>query len=135
MAPVRVLFLVNSLVAHGTERNVASLCEHIDKSRYHPEVWTLIDGFAMEKVVRDAGISLQCLQRRRSFDPIFALRAARKISRQPVDLIHAFLPAIAFNAALAKAVWNAPAPLIYSEGTSTQIRGWMSNLHQFVLHR
>ena len=89
----------------------------------------------MENEVRDAGVRLTCLHRRWSFDPFFALRAARKISREPVDLIHAFLPAIAFNAALAKAVWGTPTPLIYSEGTSAQIRGWMAKLHRFVLRR
>jgi hypothetical protein len=44
--PAKLLFLVNTLRVGGTERNVAAVCERIDRSRFVPEVWVFRGGGA-----------------------------------------------------------------------------------------
>jgi glycosyltransferase involved in cell wall biosynthesis len=111
----RVLLLVNQLGGGGAERDVAMLCQYADQSRFQLEVWTLLGGGDLEPIVHQAGIPVHCLNRKHAYSPVFALRAAREIARARFDLIHVFLPAIALNAALAKVLWRAKSPLIYSE--------------------
>jgi glycosyltransferase involved in cell wall biosynthesis len=110
--------LVNRMGGGGTERNVAMFCRFADRARFEPEVWTLLAGGDLEPAVGQAGVPIRCLNRRRAWDPAFALWASRQIAHAEVDLIHVFLPAIAFNVALAKAIWRVPTPVIYSEPSS-----------------
>lgn len=127
----RVLLLVNKLGGGGAERDVSVMCRHADSSSFAFEVWTLLGGGDLEPIVRDAGVTIHCLDRRRAYDPVFALRAAREIARADFDLIHTMLPAVAFYGALAKVLWRSPSPLIYSElsafpkkGLKTTLRTW-----------
>ena len=77
MSPARLLLMVNSLQRAGSERNVVAICHHIDRSRFQPEVWTLAEGGEYEQTVRDAGVPIHCLHRKRAYGPMFAARAAR----------------------------------------------------------
>jgi hypothetical protein len=103
--PKRVLFLSNTLNAGGSERNVAFFCEKIDRQRYLPQVWTFHGGGEFEAQVKASGITVRNLNRTSAVSPWFALKAAHAIAHADVDLIHAFHPAIAFYAALAKSLW------------------------------
>lgn len=116
--PRRVLFLSNTLGTGGSERNVAFFCKQIDRTRYLPEVWVLHGGGAFESEIIASGIQVRNLSRSRAYSPLFALRAAHAIAHAPVDLVHAFHPAIAFYAGLAKSLWGLPGPLVFSMGTT-----------------
>lgn len=129
----RVLLLINKLGGGGAERDVAILCKHADPSRFAFEVWTLLSGHDLEPIVRQSGVKMHCLRRPWAYDPLFALRAAREIARADFDLIHVFLPAIAFYAALAKVIWHARAPLIYSELSARPRRGLKSAIRRWSL--
>ncbi|MDX1964657.1 MAG: glycosyltransferase [Pirellulales bacterium] len=117
-APRRVLYLINTLGTGGTERNVRMFCQHIDQSRYLPEVWVLKGGGEFEHEIRDAGIAVRDLNRNWARSPWFALKTAWQISRQNVDLVHAFLPTIATYAALGRLMFGLRVPLIMSLGTT-----------------
>ncbi len=132
MTPPRLLLLVNSLIRAGSERNVMAICKHIDRARFAPEVWTLKEGGEFESAVRDVGVPIRCLHRRRAYGPLFAARAARAIAHSGADLMHAFSPAIMFYAAIARAWFGARQPLVFTEATSVGRPG-MRLMHRYRL--
>jgi glycosyltransferase involved in cell wall biosynthesis len=127
MAPVKILFLVNTLRVGGFERDVTMLCEHIDMKRFRPEVWVLCGGGQFEDRVLTAGIRVRDFGRRSSRNPVFACRFAYAISRSRAKLIHAFLPTIATYAALARTCFGVRSPMVLSIGQSQTIafERWM----------
>ncbi|HEY4308548.1 MAG TPA: glycosyltransferase [Pirellulales bacterium] len=135
MPPKRILFLINTLRTGGWERDVAMICRHIDQTRFLPEVWTLLPGGENEPIVREAGIVVRCLERRRAADPFFSLRVARELARSNFDLWHAFLPSILYYAAFARTLHRSSAPLLYSEGTIGLSSRWRGPLFRWAIHR
>ncbi len=127
MPPAKVLFLVNTLRVGGFERDVATLCEHIDRNRFLPEVWILHGGGQFEERVLQAGIRVRNLERGWSRNPLFAWKTARRISQTDADLVHAFLPSIATYGAIARSLFGVRPPMILSLGQSYTQRGqrWM----------
>jgi glycosyltransferase involved in cell wall biosynthesis len=118
MSPARILFLVNTLQMGGFERDVGTLCEHIDRKRFWPEVWVLHAGGQFEDRVMRTGIRVRSLGRGWSKNPLFAWKAAREISRSQADLIHAFLPTIGTYAAWARMWFGVRQPMVLSIGQS-----------------
>jgi len=114
----KVLFLVNTLRTGGTERNVASICQHIDRNRFEPEVWVLHPGGEWEPKVRAAGVRIRNLNRGWARSPWFAIRAARAIAQTDADLVHVFLSTIGFYAGLARSAFGLRKPLVISAGMS-----------------
>lgn len=135
MPPKRILFLINTLGTGGWERDVAMICRHIDQARYLPEVWTLRPGGENEPLVREAGITVRSLERRRAGDPIFGLRVARALAQTDFDLWHAFLPAILYYAAFARTLHRQRAPLVYSEGTIGLSNPWRAPFFRWAIRR
>lgn len=131
--PRRVVLFINTLTRGGTERNVTALCRHMDKSRYVPEVWTLLSGGENEQAVRDAGVDIRCLDRRNSRSPKFALHAAREIARSDADLFHVFLPAVMFYVGLSKILFRASQPVVYSEATSLVVQPWLQPMRAWLV--
>jgi len=121
MPPVKVLFLVNTLRVGGFERDVVTLCEHIDLNRFQPEVWVLCGGGQFEERVLKAGIRLRNFGRKSSRSALFAYRLAYAISRSQSKLIHAFLPTIATYAALARTCFGVQSPMVLSIGQSQAV--------------
>jgi glycosyltransferase involved in cell wall biosynthesis len=133
MSPRRVAFFINTLGSGGTQRNVAMLCQHMDRTRYVPQIWTLHPGGEYEEAVRAAGVEIHCLDRVKSFDPRFALSAARRISKFDVDLFHVFLLAIMFYVGLSRMVFRAKQPIVYSEPATSRSRPWLWPLQALIL--
>lgn len=125
MSPKKVLFLINTLEQGGAERDVISLCEYMDRSRYVPEVWTFRSGGPMEQRLLNTGVAYRDFPRSRSTSVRFALRLAREIARAGVDIIHAFLPTIAVYASLAREIFGCRTPMVYS-ALSAGNRGWIN---------
>jgi glycosyltransferase involved in cell wall biosynthesis len=121
MPACKVLFLVNTLRTGGTERNVASICRHIDRTRFEPEVWVLQNGGEWEETVRAAGVAVRNLDRGWAHSPSFTVRAARQIAQTNADLVHVFLPSVGFYAATARFVFNLGKPIIVSVGATTAL--------------
>ncbi len=117
MPPHKILVLTNTLGTAGTERNLVAICQHLDRTRYEPEVWMLHGGGAHEPSLQAIGVPIRNLGRKRARSPLFALRAARHIARTDADLIHVFLPAIGFYAALARSVFGLRKPIVFWMGT------------------
>jgi glycosyltransferase involved in cell wall biosynthesis len=133
MTPRRVAYFINTLDRGGTQRNVAMLCQHMDRTRYQPQIWTLRPGGEFEEVVRAAGVEVHCLGRSGSYDPRFALSAARRIARFDVDLFHVFLPAIMFYVGLSRLVFRAKQPVVYSEPATSRSHPWLWPMQSWLL--
>ena len=127
MPPTKVLFLINTLRMGGFERDVATLCENIDRARFRPEVWVLQGDGEFEERVKMSGVHVRNLGRGWAHSPLFAWKAARAVSRSDAKLIHAFLPAIASYAALARTWFGTKQPMVLSLGQSDAGRSdrWM----------
>jgi len=132
MSPRRVALFINTLGRGGTERNVAMLCQRMDRSRYIPQIWTLYPGGEYEEAVRAAGVEIHCLQRSGSFDPRFAIKAARQIARIDADLFHGFLPAIMFYLEMSRMIFRAKPPIVYSEATTLVGHPWLRPLQAWM---
>jgi len=132
MSPRRVAFFINTLGRGGTERNVAMLCQRMDQTRYRPQIWTLYPGGEYEEAVRGAGVEINCLHRSGSFDPSFAIKAARRIAKIDADIFHGFLPAITFYAELARLLFRSKPPIVYSEATTLVGHPWLRPLQAWL---
>jgi glycosyltransferase involved in cell wall biosynthesis len=135
----KVLFLVNSLRPGGTERNVASICRHIDRRRFEPEVWVLNTGGEWESAVEAAGVKIRSLDRGWAHSPWFAIRAARAIARTDADIVHVFLSTIGFYATLARRAFGLRKPMVLSAGMShtagieRRLFRWFSHFYDRVI--
>ncbi len=76
----------------GTERNVAMICQKIDRARYEPELWLLHGGGEFEQLVRDAGVKIVNLNRGWHGVRSLPFALLGKSPALSVALIHAFLP-------------------------------------------
>ncbi len=115
--PRRVLFLITTLGQGGTERNLVAFCRHIDRRRFLPEVWYLQDTQPnLLPQLQATGVPIRCLHRPASRDLRFAWRLIRQLSSVPADLIHVFLPTVAYYAVLAKRLGYCRVPMVFSAG-------------------
>jgi glycosyltransferase involved in cell wall biosynthesis len=118
--PLKVLMLINSLQQGGTERNVVAFCTHIDRQRYEPEVWCLTSGGAFEESVKMAGVCVSSFERTAltKYDPRFMGRVARAIAKSNADLVHIFLPQMAFYSMISHLFYRLRKPLVLSDGNA-----------------
>jgi glycosyltransferase involved in cell wall biosynthesis len=84
-------------------------------------------------MLRRAGIDFRCLSRRRAYSPLFALKAARAIARSDADIFHVFLPTSLFYVALARVLFRARQPIVYSEATSQPLNPRLQPMREWLL--
>ncbi len=119
----RVLLLINTLQFGGTERNVAAFCRHMNRGRFEPQIGVLFGGGEFEADVRAAGVPVRCLSERGRRKSLWnAASIARRIAAADVDLIHAFLPAVAGYTALGQLWRKKRVPLVLSVGTTALVK-------------
>lgn len=115
----RVVLFSNSLRVGGSERNVATYARCLPRYGYEPEVWVLHGGGEYESSLRAAGIPVRDLGRRRSYSPLFALRAARAVAKSDAELFHVFHSAALSYAVLAKRLFGWRGRLCFYVGSSS----------------
>ncbi len=84
----RVLHVIRSLEAGGAERVVVEYALHHDVSRYSPEVCCLDTDGRLAGTLRDAGIPVHMLRRRRRFDFGVLIQLVKLISERGFDVVH-----------------------------------------------
>lgn len=92
MTARRVALVVGQLHVGGAERQLFELARHLDRSRHEPLVVCLsrvVDPYAGR--LREAGVEVAVLPRRRSGDPFRVAALAVFLRRRRVDLAHSFL--------------------------------------------
>ena len=101
-----MLFVIPSLRTGGLERDVTMYCRFADPQRIVPQLLTYLPGGELYDDVVSSGTVVRCLERRRAYDPLFALRLARTIAQTDVDIVHALTPQCAFYSALARRLFS-----------------------------
>ncbi len=84
----RVLHVIRSLEAGGAERVVVEYALHHDVSRYSPEVCCLDTDGRLAETLRDAGIPVHTLRRKRRFDLGVLFQLVKLISERRFDVVH-----------------------------------------------
>lgn len=115
--PKRVIYLTTTLGFGGTERNLVQFCESLDPAKWKIEVWYLHEtAESMRERLAACGVEVRYLEAPRSFRPGFLFKLARRLSRVDADLIHVFLPTVAYYAVASKLLFRSRIPMIYSSG-------------------
>ncbi len=89
VSPLRVLFLMEGLYLGGAERRFIRLARTLDRRRFQPVIGTLLAAGPLEAEVRGLGIPVESFARRGRFDPSPALRLARYLHAEHVEVVHA----------------------------------------------
>jgi glycosyltransferase involved in cell wall biosynthesis len=98
---VRILFLIQKLIAGGCERQIIEVMDGIDHTRYEPILGCLERGGIYTKLVESKGIPIVYFERNYRWDlgPIFKI--AKYAKRNNITFLHSFLALPGFYATVA----------------------------------
>lgn len=89
---IKVLHIITGLGTGGAERMLVALLEATDRSRFQPEVVSLMGADALGATVRTLGVPLHTLGMRRGLPSPWALPRLRRLVRQCApDLVHGWM--------------------------------------------
>lgn len=110
---MRIIFLVRSLDVGGAERQLVALARGLTLRGHHVSVAVFYGGGAFEEELREDGIPIHHLRKRGRWETIrFLARLARLVRAEHADLLHAYMDANVFAAAVkpfipgVKVVWG-----------------------------
>ena len=113
----RVIFLITTLGHGGTERNLVQFCRAVDPAKYEIEVWYL---YETEKSylnqLQELNVKLKFLDSPKGFRPRFLLSVAKQLKESQADLIHVFLPTVAYYAIASRVLLRSQKPMLFSSG-------------------
>jgi glycosyltransferase involved in cell wall biosynthesis len=89
-SPVRLLYVIGSLDIGGTEKQLYLLLKYLDRDRFEPSVVTLSPGGHWVKPIRELGVEVTELRRRRSLEIKRLATLARLVKDRRPDIIHGF---------------------------------------------
>jgi len=84
----KVLHVIGSMEAGGAERVVAEYATWHDRSRYDPSVCCVLTGGPLADRLRDEGVPVHVIGRRRRFDLGALARLSRVVSAGRFDVVH-----------------------------------------------
>ena len=115
--PIKLIYLITTLTHGGTERNLVQYCQALDKSKYDLEVWYLYDVENSQRgKIESSGVRLRCLGASGGFKLRFLISAARELARSGADIIHIFLPTVAYYGVASKLLFRSRIPMLFSSG-------------------
>lgn len=86
----RILVVIDSMEVAGSQRQVQKLIEGLDREQWDPELaFFRVDSFLAE-ALRQSGITVHHVPKRRRFDPRFLQAYARLLRERRYALVHAF---------------------------------------------
>lgn len=130
MKRTRVLYVIWSLETGGAEQVVAALATGLDTQRFEPMVCCLNWEGKLAPFVKEKGIPVFSLDKKKGFDFGVALRLKRLLQRESIDIVHTHLWTSNFWGRIAAVL--AGTPVIVT--TEHNIDVWKSWYH-FVLDR
>lgn len=134
-APLKVALLIATLEQAGAEKQLALLARHLPRREFAVDVIALVRGGHYEHELRDAGIRVHVLGKRRKLDPraLLALRAL--VRRLAPDVVHAWMFTANAYARLALRGPSAP-PVIASErGPDDWKSAWQHRVDRLLAAR
>lgn len=115
--PIRVIYLVTTLSRGGGERNLVQYCLNMDRSKFQIEVWCL---YKIESEFSDrltaSGFKIRYLANPGERRTRLIWSVGKALAKADADLIHVFLPTVAYYAVFAKAVCRMKTPILFSSG-------------------
>ncbi|KPK52351.1 MAG: hypothetical protein AMS22_09310 [Thiotrichales bacterium SG8_50] len=116
MSLIRLLIVTDEMEVGGTQRQIATLLEGLDKSRFSPTLLYFRKRSHLVDQVEHAGVETVQIPKRGAIDPGFFLRLRRFLQRGQFDVVHCF----SFSGEL----WGALALTLVGKGRLiTSIRG------------
>jgi len=91
-APLPIAYVIGQLGYGGAERQLYECASHLDRSEFQPVVYSLtpeIEPYG--RLLREQGIEVVALARRRRGDFLRAIELGRLLKRQGAALVHSFL--------------------------------------------
>lgn len=118
--PIRVIYFVTTLVRGGGERNLVQYCLNMDPSKFQIEVWCLykVESAFADRLVAN-GINIRYLANRNERRSKLIWTVGKALAKSNAELIHVFLPTVAYYAVFAKAVYRMKTPILFSSGGVT----------------
>lgn len=87
---VQILFLIDKLVAAGTQTNLLEIVRHLDQTRFSPHVVALVEGGALEGAFRATGVPVYILKTKKAYGHS-GVRALfwliRYIRKEKIDIV------------------------------------------------
>ncbi|QNP40695.1 glycosyltransferase [Lysobacter solisilvae (ex Woo and Kim 2020)] len=133
----RILIVIDSMEVAGSQRQVQHLLAGLDRQRWEPELAFFRTDSFLAQAVRDSGIPVHYLPKRRRMDLRFLLDYARLLRERDYALVHAY--------SLTAELWTLPAqilarrrPVLVASERSSQRRdrpAWYWWLKRLVLGR
>ncbi len=91
--PIKVLFLIDKLVAAGTQTNLLEIVKHLDCSRFEPHVIALVEGDEFIQEFEAIGVEPIVLHMKKVFGPS-GLKALsfliRYLSQEKIDIVQTY---------------------------------------------
>ena len=87
-APIRVLYLVESMEIAGAEQVVLSLARGLDRDRFIPEIGCLTVEGPLAPRLREAGVPVVALGKRPGLDVSVVPRLMRMMRQRRIDIVH-----------------------------------------------
>lgn len=91
-APLPIAYVIGQLGYGGAERQLYECVSHLDRSEFQPVVYSLTSEIEpYGRMLREQGIAVVALARRRTGDFLRAIELGRLLKRQGAALVHSFL--------------------------------------------
>jgi len=130
----RILIVIDGMEIGGSQRQVQQLLQSLDRQRWEPELAYFRNHSFLADAIRDSGIVVHYLPKRRRIDPAFLLAFARLLRERNYALIHAFSLTAELASVQARFLSGRRPPLVASERSFALDKpAWFWRLKRFVL--
>jgi glycosyltransferase involved in cell wall biosynthesis len=128
--PLRIVLLIPTLDRCGAEKQLAMLAAGLPRAEFDVHVCALTRGGPLAEPLRDAGLPVTVIGKRRKLDPAAYLRVLSYLRKLQPDIVHTWL--FAANCYGRLAAWQAGVPIIV--GGERCVDPWKS-WHALALDR
>jgi glycosyltransferase involved in cell wall biosynthesis len=88
---IKVCQIIPTLVQGGAEKQLTLLAQHLDPERFDVSVIVLTHSGPLERLLRESGVDLHFVEKRRKLDPFAILRLQKILRDLKPDIVHTWL--------------------------------------------
>jgi len=88
MTKIKVVHLVESMKVGGLERVIALIADHLNKDKYHFELWCIYEGGEIADELNKKGVSVKVLNIPNYYNPINIFKLANLIKKEKPAIVH-----------------------------------------------
>ena len=132
--PSKILLLNTTIARGGSERNLVNYALELKDNGIEVSVWYLYGSQQdYRELLVSEGIQVRCFDLRWRFSFSGIIKVASTIATTDADLIHIFLPSIAYYYVVARWVFRLRKPTVYSCGSTAYLLPFERMLTRHVL--